>query len=218
MRRIFVFDDDMEHTSRIMRTDIHTQRVLDLLNQKGMVRPSDLDEIGAPRVVLTRMTAKGQLEKIGRGLYRLPNTQGSEHESLSTIATKVPQAVFCLLTALQFHELTTQLPRQVWIAMPRGSHVPKIGYPPIKMVQFAGDAYTEGIEVIERDRVKLRVYSVAKTVADCFKHRNKIGLDVALEALKDARSKKKASADDLWRFAKICRVANVMRPYLEAIE
>jgi len=174
-----------------MRHETHTQRVLDLLRQKGLLRPSDLDAIGAPRVVLTRMTANGQLEKAGRGLYRLPDSQGSEHESLTTIATKVPQAVFCLLTALQFHELTTQLPRQVWIAMPRGSHTPKIDYPPIKMVQFGGEAYSEGIEVLERDQVELRVYCVAKTIADCFKHRNKIGFDVALEALKDARSQKK---------------------------
>lgn len=201
-----------------MRTDTHSQRVLDLLQQKGILRPSDLDAIGAPRVVLTRMTANGQLEKAGRGIYQLPGSHGSEHESLITVATKVPQAVFCLLTALQFHELTTQLPRQVWIAMPRGSHTPRIGYPPLKMVQIAGEAFSEGIEIVERDQVKLRVYSVARTIADCFKHRNKIGLDVALEALKEARAKKKALANDLWRFAKICRVANVMRPYLEAIE
>ena len=207
----------MEHTAGTMQTNTHTQRVLDLLAQKGMLRPSDLDAIETPRVVLTRMTAAAQLEKVGRGLYRLPN-QGSEHESLVAIATKVPQAVFCLFTALQFHELTTQLPRQIWIAMPRGSHVPKIDYPPVKMVQFSGAAYSEGIEVVERDQVKMRIYCVAKTVADCFKHRNKIGLDVALEALKDARAKKKASADDLWRYAKTCRVANVMRPYLEAIQ
>lgn len=208
----------MEHTFSTMRNDSHTQRVLDLLSQKGMLRPCDLDDIGAPRVVLTRMTGNGQLGKAGRGIYRLPDTHGSEHESLAIIATKVPQAVFCLFTALQFHELTTQLPRQVWIAMPRGSHTPKIDYPPVKMIQFAGEAYSEGIEVVERDRVKLRVYCVAKTVADCFKHRNKIGLDVALEALKNARAKKKTSADDLWRFAKICRVANVMRLYLEVVE
>ena len=201
-----------------MLADTHTQRVLDLANQKGLLRASDLDAIEAPRVVLTRLTAAGLLDKVGRGLYRLPSHPGSEYESLATIATKVPQAVFCLLTALQFHELTTQLPRQVWIAMPRGSHVPRINYPPIKMVQMTGDVYTEGIETVERDGVALRVYSVAKTVADCFKHRNKIGLDVALEALKDVRTKRRASADDLWRYAKICRVANVMRPYLEAVE
>jgi predicted transcriptional regulator of viral defense system len=196
----------------------HTQRILDLLGQKGMLRPSDLDAIGASRVTLTRMTANGQLEKAGRGLYRLPNGIRSEHESLVAVATKVPQAVFCLLTALQFHELTTQLPKKVWIAMPRGSHAPRIDYPPVKMMPFDGAAYTEGVQVFERDQTKLRVYCVAKTVADCFKYRNKIGLDVALEALRDARSKKKVSADDLWRYAKICRVSNVMRPYLEAIE
>src|SRR5579872_1065129 len=165
-----------------MSHETHAQRVLDLLRQKGMLRASDLDAIGASRVILTRMTANGQLEKAGRGLYRLPDSQGSEHDSLAVVATKVPPAVFCLLTALQFHELTTQLPHQVWIAMPRGSHMPKIDYPPIKMVQYTGEAYSEGIEVLERDQVALRVYCVAKTIADCFKHRNKIGLDVALEA------------------------------------
>lgn len=193
------------------------QRTHELLVQKGIVRPVDLEAIGIPRAVLTRMAAAGEVERIGRGLYRLP-TLGSEHDSLIAVATKVPQAVFCLLTALQFHELTTQLPRQIWIAMPRGSHTPRIDYPPIKMVQFAGDAYSTGIEEVERDRTTLRVYSVAKTVADCFKHRSKIGLDVALEALKETRKKGKASADDLWHYAKLCRVANVMRPYLEAIE
>lgn len=201
-----------------MVANTHIQRVLDLVRREGLLRASDLGAIKAPRIVLTRLVAAGLLEKVGRGLYRLPSHPGSEHESLATVATKVPQAVFCLLTALQFHELTTQLPRQVWIAMPRGSHVPRIDYPPIKMVQMTGDVYSEGIETVERDGVKLRIYGVAKTVADCFKHRNKIGLDVALEVLKDVRAKRLATADDLWRYAKLCRVANVMRPYLEAVE
>ncbi|MFT3813442.1 MAG: type IV toxin-antitoxin system AbiEi family antitoxin domain-containing protein [Acidovorax sp.] len=201
-----------------MVADTHTQRVLDLAHQKGLLRTSDLDVIEAPRVVLTRLTAAGLLDKVGRGLYRLPSHTGSEHEGLAVVATKVPQAVFCLLTALQFHELTTQLPRQVWIAMPRGSHVPRLDYPPIKMVQMTDDVYAAGVEEHQRDGVTLRVYGAAKTVVDCFKHRNKIGLDVALEALKDARAKRKATADDLWRYAKLCRVANVMRPYLEVIE
>lgn len=200
-----------------MPSSTHTQRVLDLARQKGQLRARELEAIGAPRVVLTRLTAAGQLEKVGRGLYRLPDAEVSEFESLGTIATQVPQAVFCLLTALQFHELTTQLPRQLWIAMPRGSHRPRLDYPPIKMVQFTGDAYSAGIEEVTRDGVRLRVYSAAKTVADCFKHRHKIGLDVALEALKDARLRGKASIDDIWGFAKIDRVANVMRPYLESV-
>jgi hypothetical protein len=186
------FDEIKEHTPAML-PDTHTQRVLDLASQKGLLRASDLDAIDAPRVVLTRLTAAGVLERVGRGLYRLPD-------------------------ALQFHELTTQLPRQIWIAMPRGSHVPRIDYPPVKMVQMTGDVYTAGIEEHLRDGVKLRVYGAAKTVVDCFKHRNKIGLDVALEALKDVRAKRKATADDLWRYAKVCRVANVMRPYLEAVE
>lgn len=200
-----------------MSESTQTQRVLALIARKGVLRPIDLEAHGIPRVVLTRMLSAGQLERIGRGLYRLPSP-GSEHESLVAIATKVPQAVFCLLTALQFHELTTQLPRQVWIAMPRGSHTPRIDYPPVRMVQFTGEAYSAGVEEVERDHAKLRVYCAAKTVADCFKHRNRIGLDVALEALKDARARKKATTDQIWRYAKICRVANVMRPYLEAIE
>ena len=201
-----------------MQNTTHHQRALDLLYRKGLLRASDLDAIGVPRVVLSRLTASGQMKRVGRGLYRLPGSAQSEYESLATVAVKVPQAVFCLLTALQFHELTTQLPRHIWIAMPRGSHTPRIDYPPVKMVQMAGDAYSAGIEEHERDGAKLRVYSIAKTVADCFKYRNKIGLDVALEALKEVRAKRSASADDLWRYAKICRVTNVMRPYLEVIE
>ena len=201
-----------------MPADTHVQRVLDLARQKGLLRASDLDAIDAPRVVLTRLTAEGLLDRVARGIYRLPDDPGSENEGLATIATKVPKAVFCLLTALQFHELTTQLPRQLWIAMPRGSHVPRIAYPPIRMVQMSGEVYTSGIEEYLRDGMNLRIYSAAKTVVDCFKHRNKIGLDVALEALKDARAKRKATTDELWRYAKVCRVTNVMRPYLEALE
>jgi predicted transcriptional regulator of viral defense system len=216
IRRLISLNAFLEHTGAML-AETHTQRVLDLVSHKGLLRASDLNAINAPRVVLTRLTTAGQLEKIGCGIYRLPDAPGSEHESLATIATKVPHAVFCLLTALQFHELTTQLPRQVWIAMPRGSHTPRLDYPPIKMVQFTGEAHTAGVEEFERDGAKLRVYGVAKTVADCFKHRNKIGLDVALEALKDARARNMATVDDIWRFAKTCRVANVMRPYLESI-
>ena len=195
----------------------HTQRVLQLVRKNGWLRASDLADAGVPRAVLTRMAASGQLERAARGLYRLTDSETSERANLVAMASKVPQAVVCLLSALQFHGLTTQLPWQVWFAMPRGSHVPRLEYPPIRMVQFTGEAYTQGIETHERDGVKLHVYSVAKTVADCFKHRNKIGMDVALEALKDARAQGRASFDDLWRCAKVCRVSNVMRPYMEAV-
>ena len=200
-----------------MPADTHIQRVLDLASQKGLLRANDLQDIQAPRIVLTRLTASGLLERVGRGLYRLSSQPGSELEGVAAVATKVPQAVFCLLTALQFHELTTQLPRHVWISMPRGSHVPRIGFPPIKMVQMTGAAYSDGIETFERDGVKLRVYCAAKTVADCFKHRNKIGLDVALEALRDCLRRKKAAPSAILEAARVSRVENVLRPYLEAL-
>ena len=195
----------------------HARSVLRLARKAGWVRARDLDDAAIPRVVLTRMVASGQLQRAARGLYRVPSTVVSENEGLLIVAQKVPQAVFCLLSALQFHGLTAQLPWQVWIAMPRGSHTPRIDHPPLRMVQFTGEAYGHGIETHEIAGGTLRVYSVAKTVADCFKHRNKIGLDVAMEALKDARAQRKASFDDLWHSAKVCRVSNLMRPYMEAI-
>ncbi len=191
--------------------------VLELARRRGLLRPRDLAAAGIPRAVLSRLQTSGQLVKVTRGLYRMPEDGPGEDEGMVTVARRVPHAVFCLLTALQFHGLTTQLPRQIWIAMPRGSHAPRIDHPPIRMAQFTGESYSGGIEIFERDRTQLRVYGVAKTVADCFKYRNRVGLDVALEALKDSRQQAKASADDLWRFARICRVSEVMRPYLEAV-
>ena len=199
-------------------TDTRTKTLLKLARRAGMIRPVDLDAIGVPRTYLSRLTANGRLVKTGRGLYVLAENEQRASDGLAVVATKVPQAVFCLLTALQFHELTTQLPRDIWIAMPRGSHVPRIDYPPLTMIQFSSESYSEGIETHKRDRVKIRVYSVAKTIADCFKHRSKVGLDVALEALKKAKAHGLVDANELWRCAKICRVANVMRPYLEALE
>lgn len=200
-----------------METASQAQRVLALAQAQGLLRASDLQPLGIGRVVLSRLAASGQLERVGRGVYRLPGTLTTEHESLATVAARVPQAVFCLLTALQLHGLTTQLPRQVWIAMPQGSHAPRLDYPPVKMVQFSGEAYSQGIEIMQADQVLLRLYGVAKTVADCFKHRSKVGLDVALEALRDALASRKTTTDELWRYAKLCKVANVMRPYMEAL-
>ncbi len=193
-------------------------RVLNLAREKGVFRASDADKLGIPRIVISRLFTAGKLERIGRGVYRLPDMSPSENEDLILVAKRVPQAVICLLSALQYHGLTTQLPRQIWITMPRGSHIPKLDYPPVRMIQASGEAYTTGIEVQEHDQVKIRIYNVAKTIADCFKHRNKIGIDVALEALKDARRHNRASIAEIWKYAKICRVSNVIRPYLEALE
>lgn len=193
-----------------------TQQILALAQQQGQVRARDLANQGIPRAVLARMLASGELIRIARGLYCAADAATSQSDSLATTSRKIPNAVICLLSALQFHGLTTQLPRQVWIAMPRGSHTPRIDYPPLKMVQYAAESFEAGVEEHQREGTSIKVYSAAKTVADCFKHRHRIGLDVALEALRDASAQRKASADDLWRFAKINRVANVMRPYMEA--
>jgi len=205
----------MEHTIGMNKT--HEKQVLKLIKQKLTLRSCDLLDMGIPRVVLTRMVREGALERVSRGLYRKPNTFLSENETLVDIALVAPRAIFCLLSALQFHGLTTQLPREVWIAMPQGSRAPKMDYPPIKMMQFSGKTYSEGVQTVVRDRVSLKIYSPAKTVVDCFKFRNKVGLDVALEALKDVLRKRKATRDELFYFAKIERVKKIILPYIEAM-
>lgn len=196
----------------------HSQKALNLVKEKGIVRSSEFVEEGIPRITISRLVAAHELQKIERGLYCLPQKEFSEKESLIVVASRVPQAIFCLLTALQIHELTTQLPRKIWIAMPVDSRLPRIKYPPIKMVKYTGKAYSKGVEVQQSEGIDYRVYNVAKTIADCFKHRNKIGIDIAIEALKDTYGKNKVTTDELWHYAKICRVANVMRPYIEAIQ
>ena len=188
-----------------------------LLKKQGTVRSQDFSEHDIPRVILSRMVKRGEVERVERGLYRSPNTQMSEKETLVSVALKVPRAVFCLLTALQFYELTTQLPRQVWIAMPHGSRKPAMDYPPLQMIQLTGKTYSEGINTVVCDQVPIRIYNPAKTVVDCFKFRNKIGLDVALEVLKDALYQKKVTSDELFYFAKIERVVKIIMPYMEAM-
>lgn len=208
----------MYHNLNMKTEDSYKQKVIHMASKTGIVRMSDLTKKGITRATVSRLVSENKLEKLAPGLYCLTGTEFSEKESLIIIASRVPQAVFCLLTALQIHNLTTQLPRKVWIAMPKGSHTPKMNYPPLKMVQYSDEAFSEGIEIIESDKIKLRVYNLAKTIADCFKHRNKIGFDVAIEVLKEAFTKNKVTVDELWHYAKICRVANVMRPYIEAIQ
>lgn len=163
------------------------------------------------------MVATGQLMRVARGLYAMPDYQGGEHSALVAVAKRAPGVVFCLLTALRIHDLTTQAPFEVWIAIGNKDHPPRLDYPPLRTMRFSAAALAAGVEMHRIDGAEVRVTSVAKTVADCFKFRNKIGLDVALEALREARRARKASADDLWRYARINRVTNVMRPYLEAV-
>ena len=197
--------------------DSTADKLLDLVRAQGLVRPKDLAPVGIPRVALTRAVRRGQLERVGRGLYGLGTRPVSAHGTLAEVARRVPRGVICLLSALRFHDLTTQAPFEVWLAIDNKAGAPKLDYPPLRLVRFSGAALTEGVEEHVIDGVAIRVTGVAKTVADCFKYRNKIGLDVAMEALREAWAAKRMTSDEIRRYAKVDRVANVMRPYLESL-
>ncbi|RJQ58799.1 MAG: transcriptional regulator [Desulfobacteraceae bacterium] len=193
------------------------QKILELAGQMGLIRPRDVEEAGIHREYLLRLYRKGDLVRVGRGIYTLPGAQTSESLSLAEVAKRAPNAVICLISALQFHNLTTQITHRVWIAIENKKWEPTFDYPPIEIVRLTGRAFSFRIEEHKIDRVTVKIYNQAKTVADCFKFRNKIGLDVALEALRETWRSRKATMDELWEAAKVCRVAKVMRPYLEAI-
>lgn len=192
-------------------------KVLELARERGLLRPRDLAWADLPADYPWRLYRKGELERVGRGLYALPGADLTEHHTLAEAALRVPHGVVCLLSALRFHDLTTQAPYEVWMAIDVKARRPKEESIPLRIVRFSGKALTAGVEEHEVEGVGIKVYSPAKTVADCFKYRNKIGLDVALEALRDYWKSERASADDLWNYAKVCRMANVMRPYMEAL-
>ena len=192
-------------------------QVIELARIRGVLRPRDLQSYSIPREYLRRLTDRGLLEKIGRGLYTLPGADISEMHSLAEVSKRVPRGVICLLSALRFHDLTTQNPFQVWLAIDVDARAPKPDSVPLRIVRFSGPALNSFIEEHNIEGVPIRVYSPAKTVADCFKFRNKIGLDIAIEALKDCWRQRKATIDEIWAAAKICRVTTIIRPYLESI-
>ena len=192
-------------------------QIMNLVKQKGVLRPRDLDEYGLARQSLLRLYRRGLLHRIGRGLYVAADADPTEHRTLAEVCKRVPAGVVCLLSALQFHGLTSQMPHQVWLALSRGARKPTEPSLPIRSLHFSGPAFTEGVELHDIEGVTVKVYSPAKTVADCFKFRNKIGLDVALEALRDCRRQNICTNNQLWVYAKLCRQTNVMRPYLEAL-
>jgi predicted transcriptional regulator of viral defense system len=192
-------------------------RILALARRRTFLRPRDLDAHQLPREGIRRLVAAGKLERRGRGLYVLPCSLLSEHETLAAASTRVPGGVICLLSALRFHSLTTQNPSEVWMAIDQKARAPNEPELPLRIVRFSGLARTEGIEEHKIDGVRVPIYGVAKTVADCFKYRRKIGIDVAIEALRDCWHRRRCSVDELSRYAAVCRVTNVMRPYLEAI-
>ncbi len=193
------------------------QAVLALAERQPLLRARDLTAQSLPTAMLSRLVAAGKLERVARGIYSLPGQSLSEHRSLAEVSLRMPRGVVCLLSALRAHGIGTQAPFEVWLAIPPHTPTPRLDQPALRVVRMSGPALTEGIEQIEIDGVQVPVFSAAKTVADCFKFRNKIGLDMALEALRDGWAQRKLTMDTLWHYAAVNRVSNVMRPYLESI-
>lgn len=191
-------------------------RAVQLIRRRGIVRSGDADRLGIARTYLSRLVQRGDLQRLGRGLYAVPTYGATAHVSLAEVATAVPSGVICLLSALAYHQLGTQMPHQVWIAIGLTARAPTRASVQLRIIRLSGQALTAGIGTHRIEGIRVRVYGPAKTVADCFKFRNKIGLDVAVEALRDYR-RKRGNMDDLWRYARICRVSRVMQPYLEAV-
>lgn len=186
------------------------------LEHGGQLRMSEAIAAGVSRYMLYRLRDKGLIEQLSRGLYRLANLPPVSDPDLISVSLKYPHAVLCLLSALSMHEITTEIPRQIFIAMPRASRIPMPQHPPLSVHRFSGEAYSEGIETRQMDDFVIKVYCVEKTLADCFKFRNQIGMDVVLEALKFYRERHRFDGNKIMHYAKICRVDKVMRPYLEA--
>lgn len=206
----------MGDTAYVMQQIGKSDHVLALARQLPIVRPRDVEGIGVPREYLLRLYRAGQLERVGRGLYRLPNSPVTEYHNFAQVASRVPQGVICLLSALVFHDVGTQNPFEVWLAVPRGSRHPRLDAPPLRVTTLSGAAYSEGMEEHLIEGITVRIYGVAKTVVDCFRFRNKVGLDVALEALGESIRSKKTTISEINRCAKLIGLDRVMRPYLEA--
>ena len=193
------------------------QQALRLARRRQGATAHDFATAGIHRQVLTRLVASGHLERVSRGVYRLPDRSITEHHGLAVVAAAVPHGTITLLSALQFHQIGTQLPSQVWIALDRRARRPALKHPPLRIVRYSGAALTEGIEIRRVEGQAVRVYNAAKTIADCFKYRNKVGLEVALEALREGWRARRFTLNELDRYARVCRVQRVMRPYIEAL-
>jgi predicted transcriptional regulator of viral defense system len=193
------------------------ERLVGLARKRTFLTAREVSEAGIHSHQLTRLVAEGTIERIARGCYRLAAADATEHHGLALVAAAAPAGVICLLSALSFHAIGTQLPFEVWLAIERGSRAPKVPYPRLRIVRFSGAAFHEGIEHHEVESQRVRVYSVAKTLADLFKARNRVGLDVAIEALREAWRDRRFTMAELDRASRVCRVERVMRPYVEGI-
>ena len=194
-----------------------SERLLELVRRRRLIRPVEVADVGATREHLARLVARGLVVKHGRGLYSPADADVTEHHSLAEVCKLVPHGVVCLLSALHFHEIGTQVPAEVWLAVPRSAWRPKLDTLRLRLVFLPDAALRRSVESHVIEGVNVRVFTPARTVADCFKFRNKVGVDVAIEALREVRRRKLATADELWCEARNCRVATVMRPYMEAI-
>jgi predicted transcriptional regulator of viral defense system len=197
--------------------DTKMARLRELARHTEVLHARDLKPLDIPQRYLGRLCDEGLLVRTGRGLYVALQEAGTAHLGLAQAAKVVPKGVVCLLSALRFHEIGTQAPHEVWVALDRRAARPRVAYPPMRIMRFSGKALTEGIDNYDVEGVRVRVYNPAKTVADCFKYRNKVGLDVALEALREVLRAHRCTVDELLRYARVCRVARVMQPYLEAL-
>jgi len=200
-----------------MALKTQTARVLDYVRDRGMVRPRDLEVLGIPRAVLTRLVERGQLVRRSRGVYTAPDHEPTRHTDVAEVCARASGATVCLISALDFHELTTQIPHAVWIMIDRSGRRPKIDRPPIRIVYASGEARTAGVDTHEIEGVSVAVTNPAKTVADCFRYRDRVGQDVAIEALRDCLRQRKATPSEIYEMARIDRVSKRVRPYLEAL-
>lgn len=191
--------------------------IIKMAHETGVVRAREIRKAGLHPEYLRKLCKSGLLIRTGRGLYVLADGDFTEHHSLAEACKRVPNGIICLLSALSYHEIGTQNPHQIWMAIDRSMRKPKVDYPPIRIFRFSGPSLKEGIEEKKVEGVSVRVYNPAKTVADCFKYRNKVGIDVAIEALKECWRSRRSTIDELVHYAKICRVRNIMQPYIEAI-
>jgi len=182
----------------------------------GQLRMSEAIRYGISRYTLYKMRDNGMLDRVSRGIYRLMDMPPISNPDLVTVSLRFPNTVICLISALSYHGITTQIPHAVSVAVPREARMPALDSPPVQAYKFSADAFKAGIETHEIDGVSVRIYCPEKTLADCFKYRNKLGMDVVLEALKLYKSQKKYNLDKLIKYARVCRVEKVMRPYLEA--
>ena len=202
-----------------MKPDDAVSRAKRIFERKGgTLRTSRVLDLGIHPRTLYRMRNSGDLVEVSRGVFRLATLPRPGHPDLVTVAMRVPNAVVCLVSALAYHDLTSEIPHEVHIALPRGTKTPRLGHPPLRVFRLSGPVLTEGIQMVRIDGIAVKVYGPAKTVADCFRFRNRIGLDVAVEALRRCIRRKGTRPADLLRYARICRVERVMRPYLEALQ